>query len=315
LGQNYEVFNCKNCDTSFVQPLTVDPTLYDAIYAQSDQIPGYDRYVRYAKAVAGLEEPLAYLARSEDVYWSIMVCVQKLRPGARILEIGSGLGYLTYALRQSGYDATGMDLSPVAVAEAIARFGPHYLKADLADWSVRQAGAFDLVIMAELIEHVPDPAGFLAMAAKLLRPGGSLVFTTPNKSHFPAAMLWETEAPPIHLWWFSEASMKVLAKELGLGLAFVDFAPFNREHPPLRPPIFNPEQPTRGAMLAADSRALAPAELRRQLRARRPRWYGFRRWLRSMACGLAWLRGRSVHRPTASQRGTLCAVMTKPGPG
>lgn len=75
----------------------------------------------------------------------------------KILEIGSGLGYMTFALRKAGFDAIGIDISHVAVENATARFGPFYQQADMKDWSLQYAQTYDIVLMAELIEHVTEP--------------------------------------------------------------------------------------------------------------------------------------------------------------
>ncbi|MBI3131422.1 MAG: class I SAM-dependent methyltransferase [Acidobacteria bacterium] len=313
LGSTFEIHHCAACDTSFAHPMEVDSAIYDAIYAHPDEISGYDRYAKYARSVLEVADPLALLADSEDVYWSIRACVEQLEPGARILEVGSGLGYMTYALLKAGYNVTGMDISKVAVENAKARYGPHYQEADLAEWSVQKAGEFDMVLMAELIEHIPDPLAFLRMAAKLLRPGGRLVVTTPNKSHYPKWMLWESDPPPVHLWWFSEASMKVFARELGLGIAFVDFTPFNRDHgaQPLAR-IHMPGLPTQGAKLDEQNRPLAPEALLRAERARRPRLYPLRKFQRSAVRRFQSLREWIRPTPPGRSSASLCAVLTKP---
>jgi len=314
LDLTYEIRHCPVCDTSFAHPLEVDSSIYDAIYAHASEIPGYDRYAEYAKAVLEVADPLGHLAGAEDVYWSIRSCLEQVRPGARILDVGSGLGYLTYALAKSGHDVTGIDISTVAVANANQRYGPYYQEADLADWSVRKAGEFDLVVMAELLEHIPDPAGFLDLTVKLLRPGGRLVVTTPNKSYFPAQTLWETEAPPVHLWWFSESSMRALAKRMGLGITFVDFAPFNRLHPNPRARVIAPNHPSFGAMLDGHNRPLSQAAMRQEKRKRRPSFYRLRRWATFWAGALRSLRDRFHPEPTMQRRTILCAVMSKPDP-
>ena len=84
-----------------------------------------------------VDNPLGYLAESEDVYWSIRESLSGLLPAFKILEIGSGLGYMTFALRKAGFDAIGIDISHVAVENATARFGPFYQQADMKDWSLR----------------------------------------------------------------------------------------------------------------------------------------------------------------------------------
>ncbi len=309
-GMSFEVLHCAGCNTSFVNPMTVDPSLYDAIYSQIESIPGYDRYARYAKEVAEVKDPLGHLAEAEDVYWSIRASLEGLSPASRILEIGSGLGYMTYALRKAGFDATGMDISRVAVEGAKARFGPFYQEADLKDWSVQNAGAYDLVLMAELIEHVPDPSATLQMASKLLKPGGRMVVTTPNKSYYPRWVLWETDAPPIHLWWFSETSLHVLARLAGLQAHFVDFSPFNLNHPdpPLR--VMGPRQPTVGARLDTTNRPLSEeARLRADCLQRKGVHFIWKIKRTSLGHFRSLL--DRVRPPTPKRRrGTLCAVMT-----
>ena len=311
-GTFFEVLHCTSCDTSFANPMTVDASIYDAIYNHIESIPGYDRYARYAREVVEVGDPLGHLAEAEDVYWSIRASLEGLPPASKVLEIGSGLGYMTYALRKAGFDASGMDISRVAVEGATARFGPFYQEADLQDWSIRYPGAYDLVLMAELIEHVPDPASMLQMAAKLLKPGGRLVITTPNKSNFPNWVLWETEAPPIHLWWFSENSMLVLAGQAGLEAHFIDFSPFNLKfpEPPLR--VMGPNQPTFGALLDESNQPLSNEARRRAERQQRKGFHFIRKMKRSSLRRIHalrdWIRpGSPKHR-----RGILCAVMTRP---
>jgi len=314
LGLSFEVLHCTGCNTSFAHPLVVDTAIYDAIYSHPEQIPGYDRYAVYARRVSEVDDPMGFLARSEDVYWSISSCVKKMGPGARILDIGSGMGYLTCALRKSGYEATGLDVSRVAVAKAIERYGPYYQEADLAEWSVSHAGVFDMVIMAELIEHVPDPAAFLGMAAKLLRPGGRLVITTPNKSYFPPWVLWETDVPPVHLWWFSENSMRLFARKSGMGITFVDFTAFNRDHPATRIPVIAAGQPSCGARLDEQNRPLSREAQNREAQSRRPWNYRLLKFKRAVARRLRGLgEGLGLASPRC-QRGTLCAVLADPRP-
>ncbi|MBX7229155.1 MAG: class I SAM-dependent methyltransferase [Burkholderiaceae bacterium] len=311
-GSFFRVLHCAVCNTSCADPLTIDSLLYDVIYSQIDSLPGYNRYAHYARQVSLEHNPLAYLAEAEDVYWSIRESLADLPADSKILEIGSGLGYMTFALRKAGFDARGIDLSRVAVENAIKRFGPFYEQADLRDWSLRYPQTYDVVLMAELIEHVPEPGNLIQLAAQLLKPTGKLVITTPNKSNFPEWVLWETEAPPIHLWWFSESSIKSLAYSAGLKLHFVDFSSFNRKHPqpPLR--VMDPYQPTFGALLDTSNRALSKKARRKGEQQRRKNFYFLRKMKRLFLWRCQLLQEMTGFSRPHSRRAILCAVMSKP---
>jgi SAM-dependent methyltransferase len=124
----------------------------------------------------------------------------------------------------------GLEISSEAVKSAIARYGDYYICGDLYKFSKSHAGLFDVVLLTEVIEHVPDVTSFLSAISNLLVKGGELVVTTPNKSSYPHSILWHTEAPPIHLWWLSELSMKTLASKIGHSIKIIDFTEYNRSH-------------------------------------------------------------------------------------
>jgi len=237
----YDLHDCTQCETSFAQPMVVDPAIYDLIYRNADKVPGYDRYGRYRELLKSSPDPLGELCRQEDVYWAVREAIGTLAGGergaTRILEIGSGFGYLTYALRRAGYDCTGIDLSTEAVCRATRDFGDHYRSTDLHSMSAEQGGGFDIIVATELIEHVPDPAGLLRKALSLLNAGGALIVTTPNRELYPPRLAWHTDPPPVHLWWFSKTSFRYLGWKLGTSTEFVDFSGFyHRKGAPPRVP-------------------------------------------------------------------------------
>jgi hypothetical protein len=50
-GKSYDIYECNFCQSSFVDPLKSEDWVYDAIYKQSTNMPGYERYERYSKLV------------------------------------------------------------------------------------------------------------------------------------------------------------------------------------------------------------------------------------------------------------------------
>lgn len=103
----------------------------------------------------------------------------------RIIELGCGTGWLTSVLGSIG-PAVGVDLAEDAIREAAKRY-PHveFVAADIVNWEYPRA-AFDMVVSHEVLEHVEQQQAYLEVACGLLREGGYLVLTTPNKHTFDA---------------------------------------------------------------------------------------------------------------------------------
>lgn len=225
---------CPNCDTHYSNPLEVDDEIYEVVYRNASRIAGYDRYQEYAERVKRSDLPLDLLALSEDMYWFIDFYLKKHAGdrSLRILEVGSGLGYLTYSISRQGYQVRGMDISAQAVAQAQENYGDLFFQGDLFKHAEEHQGQYDIVLMTEVIEHVPDPLAFLDAAIRLTKEDGVVLVTTPNKSVFPQNALWDTDAPPIHFWWFSETSVRQMAIRTGTRIELCDFTRFNAPRMP-----------------------------------------------------------------------------------
>lgn len=222
----FKIFHCKSCNTAFAYPHVETTAIYENIYKYGNKVPGYDRYWKYAQKTKDLSNPLEYLKETEDVYWSIERALSTYvtdKKSTKILEIGSGLGYLTYSLLKENYDIIGLDISQTAVKYANETFGNHYLCTDLFEYSQLHPESYDVIILTEVIEHIYNPLAFIESIIKLLKPGGRTIITTPNKSFYANGIIWATELPPVHYWWFSEESFKYIAKRLNLTIDFICF--------------------------------------------------------------------------------------------
>jgi len=106
---------------------------------------------------------------------------------ARILDLGCGSGALLERLASMGYrDLMGVDIRPPASTAAI-----QYEQADLDHFSLNtDDGSIDLALAVEVIEHIENPGLFLAELARLLKPGGVALFTTPNLHSAQAKLLF-----------------------------------------------------------------------------------------------------------------------------
>ena len=107
--------------------------------------------------------------------------------GKKVVDIGCGGGILAESIAQSGADTTGIDLSEKAlkVAELHAlEVGANltYRAVSAEDLAQEQPEQYDVVTCMEMLEHVPDPASVVRACAALCKPGGTLFFSTLNRS-------------------------------------------------------------------------------------------------------------------------------------
>jgi len=97
-----------------------------------------------------------------------------------VLDVGCGEGQFAAALAQAGFAVVAVDVA----AEALRRARARHPDLDLrlvpgeGDWPLADA-SFDVVWAGETIEHVADTAGWLSQVRRVLRPGGSLLLSTP----------------------------------------------------------------------------------------------------------------------------------------
>lgn len=104
-----------------------------------------------------------------------------LRPEARLLDLGCGRGGLVEQLTHPQERTVGIDPDLDSLREhrltALPRLAGHSDRLPFAPAS------FDVIYASWLLEHLPAPAGTFAAVARVLRPGGVLVFITPNRRH------------------------------------------------------------------------------------------------------------------------------------
>jgi len=107
--------------------------------------------------------------------------------GLRLLDIGCGGGLVSEPMARLGAQVTGVDAGPANIRAALVHAEASGLSIDYRCGTVEgllAAGeaAYDVVLSLEVVEHVADPAVFLADCARLVRPGGLMILATLNRT-------------------------------------------------------------------------------------------------------------------------------------
>ncbi|MBI4240699.1 MAG: class I SAM-dependent methyltransferase [Candidatus Rokubacteria bacterium] len=209
--ERFEMVRCRRCGLIYLNPR-----------------PGGERLADFY--------PDDYAVFQED-RWSLGVRVRRLHVrlraawlgrllprGGRVLEIGCGRGELLTALRDRGLEVEGVDLSPQAVRMA-SRSGIRVVQGTILTAGFAEE-SYDLIVMAQVLEHIPDPLGTLQRVRALLRPKGWLYIEVPNAGSFESRLFgryWGGWDVPRHLYGFSPTTLAALVERAGLSLHRMHF--------------------------------------------------------------------------------------------
>jgi len=193
---------CDRCAHVFVDGYFDDAALAVLFsHAHPSQLPG--RPTLDGRGVSAKIVEDVSLARGE---WS-----------GRWLDVGFGSGALLATAAEFGYDAVGLDLRDESVAR-MRELGFEAHREDLLTYA--PAAPFDVIAMADVLEHMPFPKPALRRARELLRPGGALFLSMPNMDSFAWKQLDREKRNPYwgelkHLHNFGRARLHALLEEMG----------------------------------------------------------------------------------------------------
>jgi 2-polyprenyl-3-methyl-5-hydroxy-6-metoxy-1,4-benzoquinol methylase len=148
----------------------------------------------------------------------------RVRPG-RLLDVGCSCGYFMEVAAAHGFDVQGVEFSSSAVAAATPGLRPRIFEGTLEDMPIN--GKFDVVSAFDLIEHVQDPRVLVKRCASLLKPGGTLVISTPDAGHYLRLVMgshWPMLQPMQHLFLFSRQALATMLRTEGFVEVSVDTA-------------------------------------------------------------------------------------------
>ncbi|CRK58934.1 Methyltransferase [Alloactinosynnema sp. L-07] len=167
------------------------------------------------RTVPGIAQENYWFRRHEVAYLDLAhYCAD-----AVVLEAGCGEGYGADLLAERARLVVGLDYDELTAAH-VAKVYPSVrtLRGNLAALPLR-SGSVDVVANLQVIEHLWDQEGFLAECRRVLRPGGRLLITTPNRITFSPGR--DTPLNPFHTRELSAAEMDELLRGAGFEVEFL----------------------------------------------------------------------------------------------
>ena len=154
---DYHYRICVRCGTAFINPVPTDKILTE-IYQKEIY---HDKYYT-EKQISGHE------------YHRPLELIKKiLKPGAKVLDYGCGVGYFVRLLKNAGYNALGAEYDDVAAKDAAYNTGCQVFSLDeLNKITENQYLLFDCVYLGSVFSHLKEPLKVIHSLARIIKPGG-----------------------------------------------------------------------------------------------------------------------------------------------
>ncbi len=190
-------WKCRRCGLVMLHPQPSDDELA-RIYSED-----------YFEVTGRATDPEGARRAKKDTFRRIYKMLDgKVPQGATVLDIGGGEGFAMEVAREMGMEPYGLELSESAAAQLREKFGPgriFHTNIDDFDTDLR----FDVITMFDLIEHVRAPHEVMAKAARLLKPDGWLMLTTPDIGSLSARLMrkYWVHLKREHLYYFDKKTI------------------------------------------------------------------------------------------------------------
>ena len=225
-----EYGKCQNCGTL----VHLRNMLPEQLLVRDDEIDFYGKkywleHQQDAFGYADIHTRARHDLTERNLHWLQTLLKYRLPP-AKMLEVGCSHGSFVALLRQTGYEASGLEMSPWVVEFGQKTFGVPVAVGPLETLDIAP-GSLDVIALMDVLEHLPEPVATMDRCLDLLKPDGLLLIQTPLfKEEMNYTALVETKSAFLeqlksdeHLYLFSDHSVTRLFQQLGA--TYIQFEP------------------------------------------------------------------------------------------
>lgn len=212
---SFYLSECGQCGHLMTLPRLTEqdlPNLYGTFYPRKSLSPE-----SIAEQAGAVRRPFSRLRR-----WWMGTDNQgqyTARPGEKVLDIGCGSGASLLEAQALGAQAYGVEADP-NVEHLAGALGLRIHQGNIGDRPFPEL-AFDLIVLNQVIEHIPEPDKAMMQVADRLAPGGRIVMVFPNRNSIWCRVMgarWINWHIPYHLHHFDRRSFERMARRCGLDI-------------------------------------------------------------------------------------------------
>jgi 2-polyprenyl-3-methyl-5-hydroxy-6-metoxy-1,4-benzoquinol methylase len=196
-NQEYKRYECPNCDVHWWEPLKIIPEFYESEV--------FEDYVAFHEGIGTrlLENHKAFFKHFPS------------NVRGKLLDVGCGDGRFLKHAKEQGFEVWGIDFDKKSVENAKRNLGIDTVFAmsleEFYEYAKEKNLKFDVITFFEVLEHQDKPREFLEMVKGLLKEGGYIAGSVPNRERLFVEISWKYfhgDHPPHHFLRFSKSSLE-----------------------------------------------------------------------------------------------------------
>ena len=210
---SFKIVICKNCGLVYINPRLDSKTL-DQLY-NKDNKDFDDQHFK-----TNINYYINTKKDDKKTFERRLNLIQKYKKQGKLLDIGCSIGTFLDIARKNGWDTFGIDLSKASIDYCTKELKLNVKQGKLEDIKF-PSNSFDVVIMSDLLEHVPNPMATLKEANRILKKDGLLFITTPNIGSTTARLMktrWVHLKPREHIYYFTPKTIEKALSKTGFKL-------------------------------------------------------------------------------------------------
>ncbi|TAL68789.1 MAG: methyltransferase domain-containing protein [Bacteroidetes bacterium] len=228
LKDEHGTFICASCNRNYESENGI-PLLYPSHFTENEKGMNYLDHYKFDGEYYDYFEGRSCKATGHDERRLREYILSKIpKTSSTILDVGSGGSWLANALCKKNIELISFDISANNIAKSLDLFpfDKHYGVVGDALNPPFKNGIFDCIISSEVIEHIVEPILFLHKLLPLLKPGGTLIISTPYKEKIQYSICTHCNKPTphnAHLHSFDENKLKDLIEGTNLNFRYYTF--------------------------------------------------------------------------------------------